>query len=100
MPADLSATRVDPLDPLAPDVRKARLGRLDRRYVDAHAAHADRVHVGQNRVRRVLVDVDDAAAARHADLTHRVEQAGVVATVGARLHEHVALDAEVAGEIE
>ena len=51
--------------------------------------------IRQQRVRRVLVDVHDAAAARDPDLAHRVEHAGIVAAVGARLHEHEPLDAEM-----
>ena len=45
-------------------------------------------------VRRILVHVDDAAAARDPDLAHGIEHAGIVAAIGARLHEHEALEAE------
>ena len=98
MPAELGAARVEPLDARPHRFREARLGRLHRRDIDAHAAHAELVHVGEQRVRRILVDVDDAAAARDADLAHRVEHAGIVAAIGARLHEHEALDAEMLRE--
>ena len=98
MPAELGAARVEPLDARPHRFGEARLGRLHRRDIDAHAAHAERVHLGEQRVRRVLVDVDDAAAARDADLAHRVEHAGIVAAIGARLHEHEALDAEMLRE--
>src|SRR6185503_2471619 len=47
------------------------------------------------RARRVLLDVDDAAAFLGPDLAHRVQHAPVVAAVGAGLHEHIALDAEL-----
>ena len=98
MPAELGAARVEPLDARPHRFREARLGRLHRRDIDAHAAHAELVHVGEQRVRRILVDVHDAAAARDPDLAHRVEHAGIVAAIGARLHEHEALDAEVLRE--
>ena len=58
------------------------------------------IHLGEQRVRRVLVDVDDAAAARDPDLAHGVEHAGIVAAIGARLHEHETLEAEQRGELE
>ena len=58
------------------------------------------MHLGQRRVRRILVDVDDAAAARDPDLAHGVEHAGIVAAIGAGLHEHEALEAEQAGDLE
>ena len=77
---------------------KARLDRLHRRDVDAHAAYAELVHLRQQRVRRILVHVHDAAAACEPDLAHRVEHAGIVAAIGARLHEHEALDAEMPRE--
>ena len=99
MPAELRAARVDPLDPLAPLCREAGIIGLDRRLVDAHAAHAELVHLGEQRVRSILVDVDHPAAAREADLPHGVEHAGIVAAVGARLHEHEALHAEMPGEL-
>ena len=44
------------------------------------------------RVRRVLIDIDDAAAAGH--LRHGIEHAGIVAAIGARLNEHEAREAE------
>ena len=44
--------------------------------------------------------VDDAAAARDTDFAHRVEHAGIVAAIGARLHEHEPLHAEVLGELQ
>jgi hypothetical protein len=48
------------------------------------------VHRSELRIGSVLVDVDDAAAARH--LAHRVEYAAVVAQVRARLDEDEALE--------
>ena len=50
-------------------------------------------------VGHVLVDVDDAAAFG-AHLAHRIEHARVVAAVGARLHEHEALEPEAARQRE
>src|SRR6185436_3019462 len=50
----------------------------------------------ERRIARVLVDVDDAAAALGADFAHRVEHARVVAPIGARLHEDKALNTEFA----
>ena len=94
MPAELGAARVEALDPRPHRLRKAGLGRLDRRDIDPHAAHAELVHLGEQRVRRILVHVDDAAAARDPDLAHGIEHAGIVAAIGARLHEHEALEAE------
>src|SRR6185295_12755308 len=68
-------------------------------HVDAHAAHAERVQALELRIRDVLVDVHDTAAELRPDLAHRVEHAAVVAPVGARLHEHEALYAELRGEL-
>ncbi len=91
LPAELGAARLQPLDARQQLVREAGFGRVDRRDVDAHAAHAERVHRRELRIGSVLVDVDDAAAARH--LAHRVEHAAVVAQVSARLDEDEALEA-------
>ena len=100
MPAELGAARVEALDPRPHRLREAGRRRLDRRDIDPHAAHAEAIHLGQQRVRRILVDVDDAAAARDPDLAHGIEHAGIVAAIGARLHEHETLEAEQRGEFE
>jgi hypothetical protein len=50
--------------------------------------------------RRFLLDVHDAAALLEAHGAHRVEHAAVVAAVGARLHEHEALEAQLARMLE
>ena len=71
------------------------LGRLHRRDIDAYATHAERIEFGEQRIGRVLVHIDDAAAACDAHFAHCVEHAGIVAAIGARLHEHEPLDAEM-----
>src|SRR5258707_15865931 len=72
---------------------------MDRRNSDAYAPHAEAVHVGEQAVGRILIHVDDAAA-RMADLAHRVEHAGVVAQVRAGLHEDETLEAVLLGPLE
>src|SRR5258707_15258974 len=72
---------------------------MDRRNSDAYAPHAEAVHVGEQALGRILMHVDDAAAGM-ADLAHRVEHAGVVAQVGAGLHEDEALEALLLGPLE
>jgi hypothetical protein len=66
--------------------------------IDPHAAHAEPAHLGEQRVRRIFIDIHDAAAGREPDLAHRVKHAGIGAAISARLHEHEALDAHGAGE--
>src|SRR5262245_9553604 len=56
--------------------------------------------ISASSIRGVLVHVHDAAAAADPDLAHGVEHAGIVAAVGARLHEHETLDPEQFGEHE
>jgi hypothetical protein len=63
-------------------------------------AHAQRIHLGEQRVRRALVDVDDAATACDTDRAHGVKHAGIVAPIGARLHEHETRDPEPLGKIK
>ena len=100
MPAQFGAARVDALDSFAPDVGKAGFRRLDRRLIDPDGAYAELVHLGEQRIRRVLVHIHHAAAARDTDFAHGIEHARVVAAVGAWLHEHEALDAKMPGELE
>ena len=100
LPADLGAARIEALDARPHRCGEAGRRRLHRRDVDPDAAHAELVHLGKQRVGRVLVHVDDAAAARDADLAHGIEHAGVVAAVGAGLNEHESLDAEQLGELQ
>jgi hypothetical protein len=63
-------------------------------HVHAHAAHPGRVKALELAVRYVAVHNRDAAAARGAELRHRVQHDGVVGAVHARLNEHRAFDAE------
>ena len=98
MPAELRATRVEAFDPRPHRFRKTGRGRLHRRDVDPHAAHAERVHFGQSRIRRIFVHIHDAAAARDPHLAHCIEHARIVAPIRARLHEHEALETHDAGE--
>ena len=100
LPAKLGTARVETCDARPHRRGEAGRQRLHRRDIDAHAAHAERIHLREQRVRRILVHVDDAAAARDPDLAHGVEHAGIVAAIGAGLHEHEALAAEMPGELE
>src|SRR5262245_14508197 len=100
LPADLGAARIETLDTRKHGRREARLRRLDRRNVDPHAPHAERIRLREQRIRGVLVHVHDAAAAADPDLAHGVEHAGIVAAIRARLHEHETLDPEQFGEHE
>src|SRR4051794_7702586 len=64
---------------------------MHRRYVYAHAPHAERMQARELRVRDILIDVYDSPACG-ADFAHRVEHARVVPRISARLHEHEALE--------
>ena len=92
VPAELGAARIEPLDARQQVRREACLRLLHRRDVDPHPADPNRVEPGEQPVRRILVDIDDAAASGHA--SHGVQHTGVVAAVGARLNEHEAREAE------
>ena len=81
--------RQHPLD--RGDIRYAR-----RHEVQAHATHAQRVHLVERRVGNVRVDYRDAAQACRL-LAQRVEQAAIVAPVRTRLHQHNARKAQAAG---
>src|SRR5262245_9267143 len=100
LPADLGASRIETLDARQHGRREARLRRLDRRNVDPHAPHTERIHLREQRIRGVLVHVHDAAATADPDLAHGVEHAGIVAAIGAWLHEHETLDPKQFGEHE
>jgi hypothetical protein len=100
LPAELGAACAEPFDARPHRGGEAGRWRLHRRDVDPHPAHPHGVHLGEQRVRRVFVDIDDAAAACDSDLAHGIEHASVVAAIGARLHEHESLEAELRGERE
>ncbi len=63
-------------------------------HVATHAADAGVVHAAQVGIGGGLVDHDDAAASRRAELRHGVQRATVVRAVDARLHDHDAIQAE------
>ena len=73
-----------------PDEARFRL--LYWRNIDPDAANSRRVELGEHGVRCILIDVDDAAAPVHRG--HRIEHAGIVAAIGARLDEHETRKAE------
>src|SRR5712691_10882193 len=80
---------------------EAGFGLAYGRNIHADAAHAKLVPLGEFAVGgRSFVEVDDAAPERRVQLAHRVEHAGIVETIGARLHEDEALEAEAARELE
>src|SRR5882757_2455791 len=97
LPAELGATRIETLDARPHRLREAGCRRFHRRDIDPHAAHAELVHLGEQRIRRILVQVHDAAAARDPDLAHGIEHAGIVAAVGAGLYEYEAFEADELG---
>ena len=91
MPAELPADLREPADAWQHRGGEARFRLADRRDVDANAAYAGGVEVGQFLVAGVvLVEIDDAAPDRRIELAHRIEHAGIVEAVGARLNEYVA----------
>ena len=92
VPADFGATRIEPQDARQQARGEAGFRLLHRRDVDPHAADPRHIELGEQRVGRVLVDIDDAAASGHAG--HGIEHAGIVAAIGARLDEHEARKAE------
>src|ERR1700676_971275 len=73
----------------------------DRRDVDANAADAGSVQIGQLPVAGVvLVEIDDAAPDRRIEPAHRIEHAGVVEAISTRLHEYIAHESDAARQFE
>jgi hypothetical protein len=71
------------------------------RDVDADPPHAELMPVGKLRVgHRGFIEIDDAAPDRRIHLTHRIEHVGVVEAIGARLHEHEALEPDAPRELQ
>src|SRR5260370_18789877 len=73
----------------------------DRRDVDADAAHAGGVQVGQFLVSGVvLVEIDYAAPDRWIELAHGIEHTGIVEAVSARLNKYIARETNPACQLE
>ena len=91
LPAELGAALFQPVDARHQALAESRFRRMHRRDVDAHAPHPESMQPRELGVAFVLVDIDDAAAGMP-DRPHRIEHAGVVARIRARLHEDDALE--------
>src|SRR5450631_403467 len=101
MPAELPADLREPADAGQHRGGKASFRLADRRDVDANATYAGGVEAGQFLVAGVvLVEIDDAAPDRRIELAHRIEHAGIVEAVGARLNEYVACETDAARQLE
>src|ERR1700688_2388215 len=101
MPAQFLADPCEPRDAWQHRGGEPGFRLADRRDVDANAADAGSVQIGQLPVAGVvLVEIDDAAPDRRIELAHRIEHAGVVEAVGARLDEYIAHETDAACQFE